>query len=328
MLQQTQMATVIPYFDRFLRRFPTLTELAQADEQEVLRLWEGLGYYRRARALSQSARLLQEAGHETVPDDPDLVGSLPGFGRYTVNAVLSQAYDRRLPILEANSERVLCRLYGIQQNPRDSAVRAQLWKLAESLLPKKSAGDFNQALMELGALVCTPAQPNCSACPLRVHCQAKAQSRQHEIPLRAKSTATVAVDEVAIVVQKRGGVLLVQRSDEGRWAGMWEFPHHPLEERESHEAAAGRLLAALGLECDQLSPLALIQHSVTRFRISMTCLQARYRRGVVQTPGYQNFAWVYADELPNYPLSAAQRRLARCLTQSGRVPMRSPKTNG
>jgi A/G-specific adenine glycosylase len=311
MLQQTQVVTVIPYFERFVRKLPTLSKLAQADEQAVLRLWEGLGYYRRARALCQAARTLHAAGYKTIPDDPDLVGSLPGFGRYTVNAVLSQAYDRRLPILEANSQRVLCRLFGIDKDPRNTKVRDQLWQLAESLLPTKSVGDFNQALMELGALVCTPAQPECAVCPLRSCCVARQQNRQQELPLRAKPAETVAVDEVAVVVHRRDRLLLVQRGDEGRWANLWEFPHHALGETESHAAAADRLLGVLGVAAELGDEISTIRHSVTRFRITMVCLHAVHRRGVVRTPIYQNSAWVRAEELHGYPLSTPQRRLAR-----------------
>jgi A/G-specific adenine glycosylase len=315
MLQQTQVAAVIPYFERFLHKFPTLQALAEADEQAVLRSWEGLGYYRRARDLSRAAKLLVAAGHKAVPDDPGYVYTLPGFGRYTANAVLSQAYDRRLPILETNSQRVLCRLFGIDRNPRDADVKKRLWQLAEELLPSKAAGDFNQAIMELGALVCTPTKPNCSRCPLRAHCQAWQQSRQDEIPSRAKSARVVAVQEVAVVIRKRGKLLLVQRSDEGRWARMWEFPHHPLEWMESHFAAAQRLLVELGITGEVRGEIATIRHSVTRFNIKMICLEVEHHQGTLCKAMYRNSAWVKPDDLHAYPLSTPQRKLAQRLGQ-------------
>ena len=206
MLQQTQVATVIPYFQRFLAGFPDLTALARAEEPEVLKLWQGLGYYRRARgSVRQRASL---SGHATIPDDAEFVQSLPGFGRYTTNAVLSQAFDRRLPILEANSQRVLCRLFGIDSDPKQSATQKQLWQLATDLLPKKSTGDFNQALMELGALVCKPAKPDCESCPLSANCEARRQNRVEELPRRASPPKIVAVAEVAVIVRKRNQVLL------------------------------------------------------------------------------------------------------------------------
>lgn len=313
MLQQTQVATVIPYFHRFLTQYPTLSDLADADEQAVLRLWEGLGYYRRARALCRAARILRENNHATIPNDPELVRTLPGFGRYTANAVLSQAYDRPLPILEANSVRVLCRLFAIAENPQESAVQKTLWRLAEGLVPRKGAGDFNQALMELGALVCTPAQPECSRCPLREHCEAKRQGRTHELPLRARPMDVVNVDEVAVIVRKKNRLLLVQRPEGGRWEKMWEFPHHPREKTETPESAAARLLAALGIEGAVGSEVATIRHSVTRFRITMVCLEVRKLRGAVDATVFPNTAWVAPDDLHDYPLSTPQRRLARLL---------------
>jgi len=313
MLQQTQVVTVIGFFDRFLTQFPTLTQLAQADEQMVLRLWEGLGYYRRARDLCRAARLLSGAGFSTVPDDPDLVRSLPGFGRYTTNAVLSQAYDRRLPILEANSLRVLCRLFGIEENPKEGSVQKRLWALAESLLPAKSAGDFNQAMMELGALVCTPTNPNCPACPLKAHCVAKKQNRQHELPMRVKPLKIIAIDEIAVVVRKRDRLLLVQRPNEGRWARMWEFPHQPLEYEETLEDAARRLLTSLGIQGDLEGPVATIRHSVTHHRITLAAWHVNCRREKLRLGSYLTSAWVRPYDLHEYPLSAPQRRLARFL---------------
>lgn len=318
MLQQTQVATVIPYFQRFLKQYPTLRKLAGADEQAVLRLWEGLGYYRRARDLCRAARLLGEKNYTTIPDDPDFIRTLPGFGRYTTNAVLSQAYDRRLPILEANSQRVLCRLFAIDQSPKESAVQKNLWQLAESLLPGKSAGAFNQAVMELGALVCTPTKPNCVKCPLHLHCQAKQQNRQEELPVRAQRAAVVAVDEVAVIVRKKNRLLLVQRPDNGRWACMWEFPHQPLERQETPEAAAQRLLAALGIEGDRTCEIATLRYSVTRFRIAMVCLAVAYRHGKLHAGSYPDSAWVRAEDLHDYPLSTPQRRLARLLQEGGK----------
>jgi A/G-specific adenine glycosylase len=313
MLQQTQVATVIPYFERFLKQFPTLSQLAQADEQAVLRLWEGLGYYRRARDLVHAARQLRENNFTTIPDDPDLVRTLPGFGRYTTNAVLSQAYDRRLPILEANSVRVLCRLFGIDRHPKESAVQKTLWQLAEILLPTRSVGDFNQAVMELGALVCTPAKANCPACPLKKHCHAYVHQRQDELPVRAKPVDIVAVEEVAVIVRKRARLLIVQRPDKGRWARLWEFPHHPILKEESRKTAAHRLLAALGIDGALAGEAATIRHSVTRFRISMTCIFVEHRCGTPDGQTYPENAWVRVEELQAYPLSTPQRRLARLL---------------
>src|SRR5437870_9347790 len=182
MLQQTTVAAVIPYFERFLAAFPTVTDLAAADEQAVLKAWEGLGYYRRARHLHRAARALMTEHGGEMPDDPAVWQELPGVGRYILGAVLSQAFDRRLPIVEANSARVLCRLFGQDADPAAPVVRRWLWERAEELLPKRRAGDFNQAPMELGALVCTPANPDCGACPLTQACAARKAGLQAAIP--------------------------------------------------------------------------------------------------------------------------------------------------
>jgi A/G-specific adenine glycosylase len=315
MLQQTQVATVIPFFERFLRSFPSLDALAAADEQDVLRHWAGLGYYRRARDLHRAARFLHAEHAGQLPNDPEVLGKLPGFGRYTVNAVLSQAFDRPLPILEANSRRVLCRLYAVTDDPQESRVQQRLWALAEALLPAKRAGAFNQALMELGALVCTPARPECARCPLARQCQANLAGLQESIPLKGRRATSVQVDEVAVVVRRRSRYLLVRRPDHGRWAGLWEFPHVERELLESPHAAAQRLLGALGLRGEVESELATIRHTVTRFQITLTCLQARWLGGDVASDRYPETRWVRPAELAGYPIGTPQRRLAERLSE-------------
>src|SRR5918912_1533002 len=182
MLQQTTVAAVVPYFNRFVAAFPTVVDLAKAYEQDVLRLWEGLGYYRRARHLHAAARRLVAGHGGRLPDDPAVWADLPGVGRYILGAVLSQAFDRRLPIVEANSLRVLCRLFGYRGDPREGAGKAWVWRAAEAVLPGSRPGDFNQALMELGALVCTPTAPECGECPLAANCVAVRDGLQDQIP--------------------------------------------------------------------------------------------------------------------------------------------------
>jgi A/G-specific adenine glycosylase len=315
MLQQTTVAAVVPYFERFLRAFPTINALAAADEQDVLRLWEGLGYYRRARDLHRAARRLTAEHGGQIPDDPEALRGLPGIGRYTLGAVLSQAFDRRLPIVEANSQRVLCRLLGYRDDPRSGPGQRLLWQAALELLPQRQVGDFNQALMELGALVCTPVAPDCAACPLAEHCVARRLGLQDSIPLKPGPARVEEVAEVAVVVRCQEQVLLVQRPPQGRWAGMWEFPHGPLAAKETHEQAAGRLLRELtALEADLGAELLTIRHSVTRFRITMVCLEAAFRGGTFASAFYVQERWVLPHQLKEYPVSVPQRRLARALT--------------
>jgi A/G-specific adenine glycosylase len=314
MLQQTQVATVVPYFERFLQAFPTLPDLASAEEQAVLKLWEGLGYYRRARDLHRAARLLVAEHGGRVPTDADVFRALPGVGRYTAGAVLSQAFDHRLPILEANTLRVLCRLLSLRDDPRSGPAQRRLWRAAEELLPASAAGQFNQALMELGALVCTPRSPDCAACPLAGFCAARRLGLHAEIPAKAEAPETVAVREAAVVVRRGPNVLLVQRPARGRWAGMWEFPHGPLGDGETHEQAAARLLRELtGLRADLGDELLTLKHGITRFRITMVCFEAAYRKGVFRPGFYPRGEWVRPEQLSAYPVSVPQRRLAQAL---------------
>jgi A/G-specific adenine glycosylase len=314
MLQQTQVATVVPYFERFLRAFPTLAALAAADEHDVLRLWEGLGYYRRARDLHRTARLLADRHAGRFPAEESLLHGLPGLGRYTANAVLSQAFDARLPILEANSQRVLSRLFGRADDPRQGPARAWLWHAAEALLPRRGCGEFNQALMELGALVCTPQAPRCGACPLAPHCVARAKGLQECIPARTPPPATTAVEEAALVVRKGGRVLLVQRPPDGRWASLWEFPHGELRAGESHAEAAARLGAELtGLTLRPGPELATVRHGITRFRVTIVAFEAEHVAGRFRSPLYVRAAWLRPAELADYPVSSPHRRLAHIL---------------
>jgi A/G-specific adenine glycosylase len=319
MLQQTQVATVIPYFERFLAAFPTVADLARAPQEDVLRLWEGLGYYRRARHLHEAARTLAREHGGAIPDDPEALAALPGLGQYTRNAVLSQAFDRRLPILEANSQRVLSRLCGRRDDPRAGPARRWLWQAAEDLLPARRAGDFNQALMELGALVCTPAAPRCAACPLAARCAARQSGSPEDFPARTPPPAPTLVEEAAVVIRRGQRVLLARRpADATRWANLWEFPHGTLTDGETHEQAAVRLVRELtGLEVRLLPELATVRHGVTRFRITMVCFQAEHLAGSFQSAFYAESAWLAPKRLADYPVSSPQRRLIRTLLAAG-----------
>jgi A/G-specific adenine glycosylase len=314
MLQQTQVATVVPYFLRFVEAFPTLTHLAAAAEEEVLRLWAGLGYYRRARDLHRAARILTTEHGVRFPRDADVWRSLPGVGRYILGAVLSQAFDQRLPIIEANSQRVLCRLFAQTADPRRGPTRRWLWQTAEAILPNRGVGEFNQALMELGSLICTPRAPRCSACPLAKDCETRRLGLQEQIPPPAVPPPTVQVKEAAVVVRRKKTVLLVQRPEHGRWANLWEFPHGPLQDSESFEEAADRLLPELtSLKATRGPELLTVRHGVTRFRITLVCFEAKYLSGRFRSTFYQDARWVNPTQLGSFPISSPQRRLAAAL---------------
>jgi A/G-specific adenine glycosylase len=317
MLQQTTVAAVAPRFERFLKSFPTLSRLAAASEQDVLREWEGLGYYRRARNLHAAARMLVSEHSAELPSDPEVWAELPGVGRYILGAVLSQAFDLRLPIVEANSQRVLCRLFGKAGDPAKGRVKKWLWDTAEKLLPQKRVGDFNQALMELGALVCTPSAPDCKRCPLSRQCGAYQSGRQESIPRKPAAARNVEIREVAVVVRKNDRVLLVQRPENGRWSKMWEFPRTEVNHGESSESTASRVVAELiGVRARIGAELMTIRHGVTRFRISLTCFDAQWLGGRYQSSLYLAGRWLRPADLGHYPVSSPQRKLATMIANA------------
>ncbi|MCS6849741.1 MAG: NUDIX domain-containing protein, partial [Gemmataceae bacterium] len=231
-----------------------------------------------------------------------------------LGAVLSQAFDRRLPIVEANSLRVLCRLYGQEGNVRTGAVRRWLWETAAGLLPRRRVGDFNQALMELGALVCTPTNPRCDRCPWTAFCHARHYGRQHAIPQAAPRPRLQLSAEVGVVAAREDEVFLVQRPEAGRWAHLWEFPHGPLGPDERPRAGARRLLAALtGLRARHLAPLTTVCHSIMRQRVRLECFLATQVSGSFRPGTYLQGRWVRIDQLTDYAVSSPQRKVAAML---------------
>ena len=316
MLQQTQVATVIPYFHRFLETFPAIDDLARVPLAEVLKLWEGLGYYRRARDLHRTAQIIVEKHGGRFPTDADEVRRLPGFGKYTTNAVLSQAFEAILPILEANTTRLLCRLDAVRGDPKSATNQRRLWRLAEELLPETNVGDFNQALMELGALVCVPRNPNCAECPLTAVCRARCRGLVDAIPPIGKRPRVEEVREVAVVIRRTDRVLIVQRPVGGRWPEMWEFPHVEVGRGQTDETAAAALLAKLGIVADLGDELLALRHAVTRFRITLVCRLATFRYGRFEPGSYPNAEWVAVSRLGDFPVSSPQRKLAKELMKS------------
>jgi A/G-specific adenine glycosylase len=321
MLQQTQVATVIPYWLRFLERFPKVEALAAAEERDVLRVWEGMGYYRRARQLHAAARqVVAEHGGE-IPKTYETIRTLPGIGRYTAGAILSIGLDQRLPILEANSTRVLARLTGYRSDIAASAGQEYLWSVAESILPAKRCGAFNQALMELGSEICTVSSPGCGRCPVASLCMARRHQLVEQIPRPPKRTEYEEVTEVAVVVRERGRVLLRHCQPNERWAGLWDFPrfevsgngHKALEEQIS--AGMQRLV---GFDVVSARQMATIKHGVTRFRITLHCYEARRARRsakVGQNDGNGFVRWVPMANLDAYPLSTTGRKICRLLRE-------------
>jgi A/G-specific adenine glycosylase len=321
MLQQTVAATVGPFFKRFLERFPNLRALACASREDVLHAWQGLGYYRRARMMHAAAQELVEAGHDDLPDSPETIAALPGLGRYTTNAVLSQAFDRPLPILEANTYRLLARLFALLDDPRSKAAEKWLWDAAARLVPSQMAGDFNQALMEVGSLVCLPSQPTCLVCPLSLICGAAATGTQAEIPKATSKAAATAVEEVAVAItNEKGEFLLVKRGDQGRWVAMWELPRGEILPHEAPEKAAIRIAHELtGLAIARPSPGKSIKHTVTRYRISLACWAATAPADplVTLSSSHVEHCWAPPQEFGRFAVASPQRKLLQWLESRG-----------
>ncbi|HEV3341371.1 MAG TPA: A/G-specific adenine glycosylase [Pirellulales bacterium] len=310
MLQQTQVATVADYFPRFLAAFPTVTALAAAEEEQVLRLWEGLGYYRRARQLHRAAKVIVAEHQGRFPDDIEAVRNLPGIGRYTAGAILSIAFDARQPILEANTVRLFSRLIAYRGDPYCQAGQNLLWRLAEELLPRSRASQFNQGLMELGSVVCTSRTPACESCPVRSLCPTQEQGLQQSIPRPKSKPRIEAVREVLLVVRYRDRVLLRRREAQERWAGLWDFPRFEIDEAGSTwaDGITEKLAAATGVVAQIASPLTTIKHGVTRFRITLDCRWADCLRAPRRLP--HEVRWVRPSQLTDYPLSTTGRKVA------------------
>ena len=313
MLQQTQVATVLSYWPRFLHRFPDIASLAEAEEREVLQLWEGLGYYRRARQLHRAARALVEQHEGIFPHDPTIVRSLPGIGRYTAGAILSIAFDAREPIVEANTIRLYTRLLGYRGDPRSAAGQRLLWSAAAEWVPLRRTGAFNQALMELGSELCTPKQPQCEACPVNSLCVARREGIQHHIPRPAKRPTVVDSHEAAVVVRRRHSVLLACNDGPGRWAGLWDFPRFPVQ-ADRGTRLEGELVDGVahltGLSIEPGRHLTTIKHGVTRYRITLDCYEAELVGTGRAKPGWK---WLKVASLHEIPLNVTARRLARLI---------------
>ncbi len=353
MLQQTTVAAVVPYFERFVARFPTVEDLAVANEQDVLKLWEGLGYYSRARNLHAAARKIVDDHRGTIPSDVAELERLPGIGRYTAGAIASLAYNCPAPIVEANTRRVYSRLLALRGDLRSSRLEKVIWNVAAHAVPKRSAGVFNQALMDLGATICTPLDPNCPQCPVRSCCRAFRDGIQREIPLSRRRPETTLVNQAMIAVCKRGRYLLRKGRDGERWAGLWEFLRVDFAADDPKQGPAGSRLAArapwadepnygragrsalptgrvtlsvgmrrnldrsakkaAGLTVEAHQEGFAIQHSVTRFRIRLLCATADWLAGALK-PGAE-FRWVATDDFHAQALSTPARKFADHLTR-------------
>ncbi|MDH7499083.1 MAG: A/G-specific adenine glycosylase [candidate division NC10 bacterium] len=310
MLQQTRVSFALSYYERFLQAFPTVQHLAGARLAAVLKQWEGLGYYARARNLHRAARLIIREHGGIIPPKMDSLLSLPGVGKSTAGAILSLGYGAAAPILDGNVQRVLCRLTAIREDPKQARVSRLLWQLAEGILPLRRPDRFNQGLMDIGALVCTPRKPRCQICPLRPHCEAARLGIQEEIPPSQANPPLPRRERAVALIFRDEKVLLRRRPLQGLLGGLWEFPSGWVEDGVSPSCWLSAMLKqryrlSVSLEREMLS----FSHGYTHFQEVVRVFPGRCKGG--KRVASRNLRWVPPQSLKEFPLSASHRRIAR-----------------
>lgn len=320
MLQQTQVATVVPYFERFVARFPSIASLAAASLDQVLKLWEGLGYYARARHLHAAARRVMADYGGQLPKGVEELRALPGIGAYAAGAIASLAFGQRAPAVDGNARRVLSRLFAIDTDPRQPATQKQLWALAEAILktlPEARAGLFNEGLMELGATLCTPQVPNCVACPLADFCQARQRGRQTELPVRVPRRRVPHYVVTAAVIREdgdRGRVLIARRALDDMLGGLWEFPGGKCSRGEPLPDCLRReIREELGVEIEVGEQLTVVRHAYTHFSITLHAFACRLLRGRPRAIDCADWRWVALEELERFAFSSADHKIIAAL---------------
>ena len=309
MLQQTQVDTVEPYYHRFLKRFPTVRRLARARPDTVLKLWEGLGYYSRARNLHLAAKTILRDHDGNIPRTKQALLSLPGIGLYTAGAIASIAFNRNEPLVDGNVIRVLCRLLRIRENPKSGPVQKQLWQIAKELLPSGRAGTYNQALMELGATICLPRRPSCDICPLQKICRAKKYGEQATLPRRPDKKPLPHQDVVVAVIYKNGRILIDKRKAGGLLGGLWEFPGGKMEKGESPKTALKReIREELGITIRIKRPLITVQHAYSHFSVTLHAFECTHASGTPKCRTCVDYKWVYPKQLKKFAFPAANKK--------------------
>jgi len=318
MLQQTRVETVIPYFEHWMVRFPTIPALAKASQQEVLQTWEGLGYYSRARNLQQAAQKLVLEYGGALPQSRKELEKLPGIGRYTAGAIASMAFGQDEAALDGNIRRVLSRLFAMRLPARSPQGEKRLWGLAEENLPSGRAGDFNQALMDLGTAICTPQRPACLICPLAELCQARAEGIQEELPVLEVKAPVPHIMVTAAIIQQDGKVLLARRPSHGLLGGMWEFPGGKQEPgEEMAEALKREIREELAAEIQVREPFGIYNHAYTHFKVTLYAFFCNLAGDACPTPlEASEIRWVTLPELADFPMGKIDRQIAHRLLEN------------
>ncbi len=319
MLQQTQVTTVIPYYERFLARFPTVEALAAAPLDDLLKLWEGLGYYSRARNLHRAAQIVAGQFGGQFPTSVDELRRLPGIGDYTAGAVASLAFGINTPVLDGNVMRIFTRLFDIEEDITLTATKNALWQLAESLVPVGRAGPWNEGLMELGRRICTPKSPDCAHCPIAHHCAARALGVQLERPVKTPKPKTPHFDVTAAVTRREDGrILIAQRPVDGMLGGLWEFPGGKREPGESlPECLRREILEELGVEIEVGAQIGTVRHAYTHLRITLYAFECRWISGEPQAIQCANWAWVTLADLDHYAFPVTDQKIIAMLRDGG-----------
>jgi A/G-specific adenine glycosylase len=316
MLQQTQMERGVAYFHRWISRFPDLAAVAAASEQEILKCWEGLGYYARARNLHRAARLLMDHYDGQIPCDYRTLQSLPGVGPYTAAAIASIACGQDVPVVDANVARILARLYDLEEPVKSAGCRQRIEALAAALLPPGKARAFNQALMDLGGLVCTPKNPDCHHCPLAEACLARLRGTVADRPVPAKRRETVLIEMATAILSNEGRVFIQQRLADDIWGSLWEFPGGRLEDGETPEEAVIReYREETGFEVEICGRITTVTHFYTRYKVVLHCFACRLVGSdtVARLEAARDCRWVSAGQLSEYGFPAGHRKLLEYL---------------
>jgi A/G-specific adenine glycosylase len=313
MLQQTRVETVIPYFERWMQRFPTIASLAEAPLADVLSTWEGLGYYSRARNMQQAARVIEREHHGELPSSLRDLIALPGIGKYTAGAIASIAFGKDEPALDGNIRRVLARCFDVSEPAKSATGERKLWELARAHLPPGRAGDYNQALMDLGATICTPRSPNCPNCPLVEQCLAYQQGIQEQRPVLVARVQIPHYTVTAAVIRRDNHVLICQRPLNGLLGGMWEFPGGKLHEGETLADCLRREIAEeLNAEIEVGESLGVFHHAYTHFRVTLHAFWCQLNNGSEPQPvEVKDLHWVHPCELTHYPMGKIDRQISR-----------------
>ena len=312
MLQQTRVETVIPYYERWMDRFPSIQALADADLHEVFQVWEGLGYYSRARNLHRAARILVDEHGGLLPKDVQSLLRLPGIGRYTAGAIASIAFGLDEPVLDGNVRRVMARVYNVCEPLRSVEGERKLWRYAAEHLPPGKSGAYNQALMDLGATICTPKIPDCVLCPVREVCQAFALGLQDQLPVIAPKATIPHHTVTAAVIRKGDLVLITQRPLGGLLGGLWEFPGGKMQPGEQLSTSLQReIQEELGVETVVGRPMGVYNHAYTHFRITLHAFACELQNSAEPRALQANdLQWVEVSRLSEYPMGKIDRRIA------------------